>query len=70
MLKRFTVSGIVLAALLFSPPMYSQTAQPKSPEPTEPGLDGWGRPITPPRKIGRQALLHGMIFPEFGIRRR
>src|SRR6266481_8925844 len=69
MLKRFVASGVVLAALLFSPLVCSQTrladppdrqaggqaAPPQSPDPTGPGLDGWGRPITAPakdRKVG------------------
>jgi hypothetical protein len=55
MLKHFIVPGVVLAALIFSPPMRSQTEQPRSPEPTEPGLDGWGRPITPPAKDRKTA---------------
>jgi hypothetical protein len=48
MLKRFVAPAVVLAALIFSPQMRSQTAPPKSPAPTAPGLDGWGRPITAP----------------------
>jgi hypothetical protein len=47
MRMHYVVSGIVLAALIFSPPARSQTDKPRSPDPTEPGLDGWGRPITP-----------------------
>src|SRR5258707_4782440 len=53
MLKLFVAPVVVLAALLFSPLMCSQTrlpdgqaAPPQSPPPTGPGLDGWGRPIT------------------------
>jgi len=42
----FVVPGIVLAALVLSPPLRSQTDKPSSSAPTEPGLDGWGRPIT------------------------
>ncbi len=47
MRMHYVVSGIVLAALIFSPPVRSQTDKPRSPDPTEPGLDGWGRPISP-----------------------
>ena len=50
MLKNFVASGIVLATLLFSPQVHCQTGPPKSPDPTEPGLDGWGRPIIQPPK--------------------
>ena len=64
MLKRFVAPGVVLAALLFSPLVCSQTRladppdrqaggqapPPQSPPPTAPGLDGWGRPITAPAK--------------------
>jgi hypothetical protein len=51
MLKRFVAPAIVLGALIFSPLGSSQlaraqTEKPRSSEPTEPGLDGWGRPIT------------------------
>jgi hypothetical protein len=52
--RNFMVAGVVLAALIFSPPGHSQTDKPRSPEPTEPGLDGWGRPIIPPAK-GRKS---------------
>src|SRR6267378_1974407 len=62
MQKRFIAPGVVLAALLFSPLVCSQTRladgqapPPQSPPPTAPGLDGWGRPITAPakdRKVG------------------
>ena len=45
MLKHSIASGIVLAMLLFSPSVHAQTGPPRSPDPTEPGLDGWGRPI-------------------------
>jgi hypothetical protein len=51
MLKRFVASGIVLGALIFSPLVRSQTAPPRSPAPTAPGFDGWGRPITAPAKV-------------------
>jgi hypothetical protein len=50
MLMRFVASGFVLAALLFSPAIRSQTDKPRSPAPTGPGLDGWGRPIIPAAK--------------------
>src|ERR1700736_6036828 len=60
MRKRFVAPGVVLAALMFSPLMCSQTRlpdlpdrqaggqadPPKSPAPTSLGFDGWGRPIT------------------------
>jgi hypothetical protein len=53
MRKQFVVAGSVLAALIFSLPVRSQTRpadgqaeKPKSSAPTGPGLDGWGRPIT------------------------
>jgi hypothetical protein len=55
MLKRLVAPGIVLAALILSPSMRSQTAPPRSPAPTAPGLDGWGRPITPPAKAAKPA---------------
>jgi hypothetical protein len=54
MLKHLVAPGIVLAALIFSPLVRSQTNKPKSSAPTEPGLDGWGRTITAPEK-GRKA---------------
>jgi hypothetical protein len=47
MLKRLVAAEIALAALIFSPVMHSQTDKPRSPAPTVPGLDGWGRPIIP-----------------------
>ena len=47
MLRGIIAVGFVLAALLFSPVIQSQTDKPKSPDPTGPSLDGWGRPITP-----------------------
>jgi hypothetical protein len=50
MLKHFVVPGIVLATLILSPPVRSQADKPRSPAPTEPGLDGWGRPMTAPAK--------------------
>jgi hypothetical protein len=46
MRKHFVVLAVVLAALIFSPPARSQTDKPRSSAQTEPGLDGWGRPIT------------------------
>jgi len=46
MRKRFVVPGMALAALIFLPPLRSQTDKPRSSAPTEPGVDGWGRPIT------------------------
>jgi len=46
MLKQFVIAGVVLAAFIFSLPVRSQTDKPSSSAPTEPGLDGWGRPIT------------------------
>ena len=62
MLKRFVVSSAVLAALIFSAPVRSQTRlpdgqadKPKSSAPTEPALDGWGRPITPLAKDRKAA---------------
>ena len=62
MLRRLVVAGAVLAALVFSPPMRSQTRlpdgqtdKPRSSAPTSPGLDGWGRPITPLPKDGKAA---------------
>ena len=47
MLKHFVAPGIVLAALIFLPLVHSQTDKPRSPAPTAPGHDGWGRPIIP-----------------------
>ncbi len=58
--RNFVAPGAVLAALVFSSLMWSQTrlldlpdrqaggqaTPPASPAPTAPGLDGWGRPIT------------------------
>jgi hypothetical protein len=55
MRKHFVVPGFVLAALIFSPLVRSQTEKPRSPAPTEPGLDGWGRPIVPPAKDHKSA---------------
>jgi hypothetical protein len=55
MLKRLMIPGVVLAALIFSPFVPSQTDKPRSPDPTEPGLDGWGRPITAPPKDRKAA---------------
>jgi len=55
MLKHLAATGVVLAALIFSSPVRCQTdkaqnEKPRSPAPTEPGLDGWGRPLTVPAK--------------------
>ncbi len=62
MRKYFVAPGVVLAALMFSPLMCSQTrppdgqaTPPASPAPTAPGLDGWGRPITGPAKDRKAA---------------
>jgi hypothetical protein len=55
MLKLFLATGVVLAALIFSPPGRSQTDKPKSSAPTEPGHDGWGHAITPPAKDRKSA---------------
>jgi hypothetical protein len=55
MQKRFVASGVVLAALIFSPLVRCQTDKPRSPAPTEPGLDGWGRTITAPAKDRKAA---------------
>ena len=55
MLKHFVAPVVVLAALLFLPLVHSQTDKPKSPAPTAPGLDGWGRPITAPAKDRKAA---------------
>jgi hypothetical protein len=66
----FIAPGVVLAALIFPPLMCSQTrppdppdrqaggqaAPPKSPAPTSPGLDGWGRPINAPAKDRKAGL--------------
>jgi len=52
--KRLVVMGTVLAALIFSPLVRSQADKPRSSDPTSPGVDGWGRPITPLAK-DRQA---------------
>src|SRR6266852_6617582 len=54
--RNFVIAGFVLAALIFSPPVRSQTDKPRSSAPTEPGLDGWGRPITPLPKDRKAAL--------------
>jgi hypothetical protein len=53
--RNFVVAGVVLAALIFSPPVRSQTDKPGSSAPTEPGFDGWGRPITPLAKDRKSA---------------
>jgi hypothetical protein len=55
MLKHLIFPGVVMAALIFSLPVRSQTDKPRSPDPTEPGLDGWGRPITPLPKDRKSA---------------
>jgi hypothetical protein len=55
MFRRFVAPGILLAALIFAPRANSQTEKPKSPAPTEPGLDGWGRPIVPPAQDRKSA---------------
>jgi hypothetical protein len=55
MLKQFVVPGVMLAALIFSPSIRSQTEKPKSSDPTAPAVDGWGRPITPPEKDRKAA---------------
>ncbi len=62
MRKYFVAPRVVLAALMFSPLMCSQTrppdgqaTPPASPAPTAPGLDGWGRPITGPAKDRKAA---------------
>ena len=47
MMRPFVVPWVVLAALTLSPPMHSQTDKPRSPAPTGPSLDGWGRPVAP-----------------------
>ena len=52
MIRHFVVMAVMLAALNFLPPARSQTDKPQSDKPrssapTEPGHDGWGRPITP-----------------------
>ena len=49
--RTFVVLAVMLAALIFLPPARSQTDKPQSDKPmssapTEPGHDGWGRPIT------------------------
>jgi hypothetical protein len=49
-LKLLTRSGVVLIALVFSPRSHSQEAKPRSPAPTVPALDGWGRVISPSAK--------------------
>jgi hypothetical protein len=55
MWKRLVAPGILLALLLVSPCANSQTEKPKSPLPTEPGLDGWSRPIVPPPQDRKSA---------------
>ena len=55
MFRRFVAPGILLTALIFAPCANSQTEKPKSPAPTEPGLDGWGRPIVPPAQDRKSA---------------
>ena len=45
--RNFFVPGVFLAALLILPLIHSQTDKPRSPAPTAPGHDGWGRPIVP-----------------------
>ena len=53
--RNFVTSGVVLAVLIFSPLVRSQTDKPRSPAPTAPGLDGWGRPIIPLAKDRKAA---------------
>src|SRR3974390_3250614 len=55
MSKRFVVTGILLWALLGCPVANSQREKLKSPVSTEPGLDGWGRTITPPSQNQKSA---------------
>src|SRR6202049_2864771 len=60
LLKHLVAPGIFLASLIFSPLVCSQTDKPqndkpRSPAPTEPGLDGWGRTITPHAKDRKAA---------------
>jgi hypothetical protein len=50
MLRRFVAPNVVAAVLLFSPLMNAQDEKPRSPAPTVPSLDGWGRPVPPPAK--------------------
>ena len=60
---RSVAPKIVLALLLFSPLLRSQSAPPKSGTPKQqvaapadlPPLDGWGRPITSPAKVDKPA---------------
>jgi hypothetical protein len=48
MRKHFVALAVVLAVLIFSPLLRSQTATPASPPPPDRGVDGWGRRITAP----------------------
>ncbi len=58
MRKRSIASAVVLAALLFSPRLGSQTATPESDKAEQeaaPAFDGWGRPIIRPPKDRNEA---------------
>jgi hypothetical protein len=48
MRKHFVAPAVVLAVLIFSPLLRSQSATPASPPPPDRGVDGWGRRITAP----------------------
>ncbi len=55
MLRQFAAVGVLLALSLCSPAVGAQAEKPKSPPATEPGLDGWERPIAPPSPDGKAA---------------
>jgi hypothetical protein len=55
MFHRLVAPGILLALVISSSAATSQTEKPKSPPATEPGLDGWGRPIAPPAQDRKSA---------------
>jgi hypothetical protein len=63
MTRRSVAPRVVLALLIFSPMLRSQSAPPKSGAAKEqeaapadlPPLDGWGRPITSPAKVQKPA---------------
>lgn len=43
-----SIAVVAAAALLLSPVVCAQNEKPRSPAPTTPSLDGWGRPVPPP----------------------
>ena len=46
-LKSFVATAALSATWILSPAIHYQTEKPKSPAPTVPAVDGWGRNINP-----------------------